>query len=59
MQKKIEMLLTKREAKIIITLRNLKFGELIIGVRDGIPQPRIKQKEKYIDLDKTPLDKVA
>jgi len=44
--------LTKREIKIIMLMRKLKFGKIEIDIRDGQPQPRIKQKEKIIDLDK-------
>ena len=57
MIEKITMSLTKREARLIMAIRNLKFGEIIIDVRDGTPQQRIRQWEKQIDLDKIPLDK--
>jgi len=48
----IKMLLTIREARLIMTLRELRYGKVEIDIRDGVPQPKIKQKEKIIDLDK-------
>ena len=44
--------LTNREISLIVFIRKLRFGKIEIDVRDGIPQARVKQKEKIIDLDK-------
>ena len=49
---KIKMLLTRREAKVIMVMRRLKYGKIEVDIRDSIPQPKVKQREKIIDLDK-------
>ena len=38
-------------------MRQLKFGKFEIAVRDGVPQDKIKQKEKQIDISKIEIKK--
>ena len=56
-QQKILFNITKRELQLLIYMRQLKFGKFEVVVRDGVPQDRIKQKEKQIDISKIEVKK--
>ena len=58
MDKEINFKCSKKEIQLIFAIRNLKFGKLEIDIRDGIPQNKVKQKEKQIDISKIALDRV-
>ena len=58
MNKIYKLDLTKKELQLILFTRTLKFGKFEIDMRNGIIQDHLKQKEKKINLNEIPIDKL-